>query len=65
MKKGKGMVLVPGMIFTIEPMINEGSPLFTVDKTDGWQVRTIDGGLSAQVEHMILITEEGYEILSA
>ena len=64
-KKGKGMVLVPGMIFTIEPMINEGSPLFTVDKTDGWQVRTIDGGLSAQVEHMILITEEGYEILSA
>ncbi len=57
-KKGKGMVLVPGMIFTIEPMINEGSPLFTVDKTDGWQVRTIDGGLSAQVEHMILITQE-------
>ncbi|MBR5742487.1 MAG: type I methionyl aminopeptidase [Clostridia bacterium] len=64
-KKGKGMVLVPGMIFTIEPMINEGSPLFTVDKTDGWQVRTIDRGLSAQVEHMVLITEEGYEILSA
>lgn len=64
-KKGKGMVLVPGMIFTIEPMINEGSPLFTVDQTDGWQVRTIDGGLSAQVEHMILITEDGYEILSA
>lgn len=62
---GKGMVLVPGMIFTIEPMINEGSGRFTVDGGDCWQVYTLDGKLSAQVEHMVLITDDGYEVLSA
>lgn len=60
----KGMVLAPGMCFTIEPMLCEGSPRFRVDKRDGWQVYTADGGLSAQVEYMVLITETGVEVLS-
>ncbi len=63
-KRGTGPVLLPGMIFTIEPMINEGSRFFTIDKKDGWTVRTADGRLSAQVEHTVLITESGYEVLS-
>lgn len=62
--KGTEMVLVPGMMFTIEPMINEGSPDFYVDETDGWTVRTLDGGLSAQIEYMVLITEDGAEVLT-
>lgn len=62
---GKGMVLLPGMIFTIEPMINEGTPRFYVDPIDGWTVCTADGKCSAQVEHEILITETGTEILSS
>lgn len=61
---GTGMVLCPGMVFTIEPMINEGTRGFRVDEDDGWQVYTADGKLSAQVEHMILMTEDGCEILS-
>lgn len=63
-KAGEGMLLLPGMIFTVEPMINEGSRFFTCDKRDGWTIRTADGKRSAQVEHMLLITESGYEILS-
>jgi methionyl aminopeptidase len=63
-RQGEGMLLLPGMVFTIEPMINEGSRFFTCDKQDGWTVRTKDGKRSAQVEHMLLITENGYEILS-
>ena len=62
--KDTGMILAPGMIFTIEPMINEGSSNYTVDKKNGWTVRTKDHKLSAQIEYMILITEEGYEIIS-
>lgn len=62
---GKGMVLLPGMIFTIEPMINAGMAQFYVDDKDGWTVRTVDGRLSAQVEYEVLLTEEGYEILSS
>ena len=62
--KGSEMVLVPGMMFTIEPMINEGSPDFFIDEDNGWTVCTIDGGLSAQVEYMVLITEDGAEVLS-
>lgn len=61
---GKGLVLVPGMVFTIEPMINEGSGRYCIDGGDSWQVYTVDGKLSAQVEHMVLITQTGYEILS-
>ena len=55
--KGSEMVLVPGMMFTIEPMINEGSPDFFIDEDNGWTVYTEDGGLSAQVEYMVLVTE--------
>ncbi|MEG2337616.1 MAG: methionine aminopeptidase, partial [Clostridium sp.] len=52
------------MVFTIEPMINEGSYEVVIDEDDEWTVFTEDGGLSAQWEHMILITETGVEILS-
>ena len=62
--KGTEMVLVPGMIFTIEPMINEGSPDFFVDEDNGWTVYTEDDGLSAQIEYMVLITDTGAEVLS-
>lgn len=62
--KGTEMVLVPGMIFTIEPMINEGSPDFFIDEDNGWTVYTEDDGLSAQIEYMVLITEDGAEVLS-
>lgn len=62
--KGTEMVLVPGMIFTIEPMINQGSPHFSIDSQNGWTVSTVDGLLSAQVEYMVLITETGVEVLS-
>ena len=47
------MVLVPGMMFTIEPMINQGSPEFYVDEDNGWTVYTDDDGLSAQIEYMV------------
>lgn len=62
--KGSEMVLVPGMMFTIEPMINEGSPDFFIDEDNGWTVYTIDDSLSAQVEYMVLVTETGVEVLS-
>lgn len=62
--KGSEMVLVPGMIFTIEPMINEGSPDFFINEENDWTVYTIDDGLSAQVEYMVLITEDGAEVLT-
>ncbi len=62
--KGSEMVLVPGMMFTIEPMINEGSPDFYIDEENGWTVYTVDGGLSAQIEYMVLITETGAEVLT-
>lgn len=57
-------LIVPGMVFTIEPMINEGKRYITLDSKDNWTVRTKDHKLSAQVEHTILITETGVEILS-
>jgi methionyl aminopeptidase len=56
--------LEPGLCFTIEPMINSGTRYTTEDKKDGWTVRTKDGGLSAQFEHTILMTETGPEILT-
>ena len=62
--KGSEMVLVPGMIFTIEPMINEGSPDFFIDEENDWTVYTIDDGLSAHIEYMVLITETGVEVLT-
>jgi methionyl aminopeptidase len=59
-----GPILKPGMIFTIEPMINAGKARAKIDRKDGWTARTIDGKLSAQFEHTILITESGCEALT-
>ena len=61
--KGKGMVLVPGMIITIEPMINAGKAAVEIDPYNNWTIYTRDGSDSAQWEHTILITEDGNEIL--
>ena len=58
------MVLVPGMIFTIEPMINEGKYDVFVDADNDWTALTMDGSLSAQWEHTILVTEDGIEIIA-
>ena len=60
-----GMLLVPGMTLTVEPMINEGTYKVTTDAVDGWTVRTRDHKLSAQWEKTILITETGTEVLSS
>ncbi len=58
-----GVLLVPGMTFTIEPMLNAGTKKTRL-QNDGWTVKTRDGHLSAQWEHTILVTEQGYEILT-
>ena len=63
-KKGTEMLMVPGMIFTIEPMINMGKADIFVDAENDWTVYTDDGMPSAQWEIQVLITEDGYEILS-
>jgi len=60
----KGMLLVPGMVFTIEPMINMGDWQVFIDEEDGWTVVTEDELPSAQWEHTFLMTENGLEILS-
>ena len=62
-KTGTGMLLVPGMMFTIEPMINMGSREIFVDDTDGWTIYTEDGKPSAQWEIMVLVTEQGCEVI--
>ncbi len=58
----KGMIMVPGMVFTIEPMINEGTYKLEI-LDDDWTAVTKDGKLSAQWEHTLVVTEDGYEIL--
>ena len=63
-KKETGMLLVPGMVLTVEPMINQGTKHVNVDPSDQWTVRTKDGKLSAQWEKTILITETGTEVLA-
>lgn len=60
----RGMLLVPGMVFTIEPMINMGTWRVFVDEEDGWTVVTEDEKPSAQWEHTFLVTEDGLEILT-
>ena len=62
-KRGRGRRMVAGMTFTIEPMINEGTERCEILE-DGWTAITLDGGLSAQVEHTILVTEDGFEVLT-
>lgn len=54
----------PGMIFTVEPMINAGRQDVMLDQSDGWTVRTCDRSLSAQFEHTVLVTDTGHEILT-
>lgn len=63
-KRGTGMLLVPGMVFTIEPMINMGTPDIFIDSDDDWTVLTEDGYPSAQWEYTVLVTETGIEILT-
>ena len=63
-KKGTGMVLFPGMTFTIEPMVNEGRRQVFIDESNDWTIYTEDGSLSAQWEYHLLMTEDGLEILS-
>lgn len=63
-RKGTGMLLVPGMVFTIEPMINMGGWEVFVDEEDGWTVVTEDELPSAQWEHTLLMTDDGLEILT-
>ncbi len=63
-EKGKGAMFKPGMIFTIEPMINAGKARAKIDKKDHWTARTMDGKLSAQFEHTILVTSSIPEILT-
>ena len=63
-RRGTGMLIVPGMTFTIEPMINMGTYEVFIDEDDGWTVFTADGQPSAQWESQILITPDGNEVLT-
>lgn len=62
--RGEEMLLVPGMVFTIEPMVNAGGADVVVDEENDWTVYTTDGSLSAQWEIMVLVTEDGCEVLA-
>ena len=62
-RRHTGLKLQPGMIFTIEPMINQGKRHLRI-LNDGWTVVTKDHKLSAQWEHEVLVTDTGYEILT-
>ena len=61
---GTGPILAPGMCFTIEPMVNAGAPGINMDDPNGWTVRTADGSDSAQWEVQLVVTDDGYELLS-
>ncbi len=61
---GEDMLLVPGMMFTIEPMINMGSNQIYTDQENEWEVYTLDGKPSAQWEIQVLVTEDGTEVIS-
>jgi methionyl aminopeptidase len=63
-RRNKGQKMKPGMIFTIEPMINEGRASTVIDQSDGWTARTVDNKLSAQFEHTVLVTTTGCEVLT-
>ena len=62
--KGTEMLMVPGMVFTIEPMVNMGKADIYIDDENGWTVYTEDGLLSAQWEVTVAVTEDGYEVLT-
>lgn len=63
-REGTGMLLVPGMVFTVEPMVNMGKAAVVTDEEDGWTVRTVDGKPSAQWEKTVLVTADGCEVLT-
>lgn len=63
-RKGTGMILTPGMVFTVEPMLNAGGHQIYVDEENGWTAYTKDHSLSAQWEHTILVNEDGIEIIT-
>lgn len=63
-KRGTEMLLVPGLMFTIEPMVNAGAADIFVDDSDGWTVYTEDGSDSAQWEIQVLVTEDGCEVIA-
>ena len=63
-KPGKGVELVPGMLFTIEPMLNVGTYRVEIDESDGWTARTRDRKSSAQFEHSVGVTADGFEIFT-
>ncbi|MBN1054929.1 type I methionyl aminopeptidase [Clostridium botulinum] len=63
-EKGTDMILVPGMVLTVEPMVNAGGYDVYVDAENEWTIYTEDDSLSAQWEHTVLITETGVEILA-
>lgn len=62
-RRNTGMVMAPGMVFTIEPMVNMGEPYIYIDEENGWTIYTEDGLASAQWEIMVLVTETGHEVL--
>jgi Xaa-Pro aminopeptidase len=63
-RAGTGVVLKPGMVLAIEPMVNQGTWEVRT-KTDGWTVVTADGRLSAHFEHTVAVLPDGYEVLTA
>lgn len=63
-KAGTEMLMVPGMVFTIEPMVNMGTSEIYIDDKDGWTVYTADGKPSAQWEITVAVTEKGHEVLT-
>ena len=62
--RGEDMLMVPGMMFTIEPMINMGTWEVVIDDEDGWTVTTADSKPSAQWEIQVLVTEDGHEVIA-
>lgn len=64
-RPGEGVVIEEGMFFTVEPMVNIGKPGTILNKHDGWTVTTRDKSLSAQFEHSIGVTANGFEIFTA
>lgn len=63
-RRGSDMLLAPGMVFTIEPMINMGTDAIYIDADNDWTVYTEDGAPSAQWEIQVLVTENGHEVLA-
>ena len=63
-KAGTGVIMAPGMMFTIEPMVNLGTGRIILDRRDGWTIRTADRKPSAQWEIQVLVTETGAEVIA-